>query len=485
MTPNSPVSSKNRRTGLIAVSVLVILIVAALAAFTLFGKSSSTSSSTGSSSTSSASSSSAKFPYGGGGFNTAGNILITDQFNNRVIEVNPLTNQIVWSFGSGNESLCNPGPGSIIGPNDAERLAGGLTLMAGTGIPAGVPAPACADNRVIIVNQQGNITWQYGQAKVNGSGPGLLNVPVFAIQVANKDIMIVDQGNNRVIQVNYTTKQIDWSYGPTSGSGQLSNPNAVQLLTNGDVLIADQNNNRVIEVNHAGSIVWQYNQGLNTAAFASRLPNNDTLIADAGHSRIVEVSSQGNVVWQYFTNQTQGSNPTPYPSNAVRLANGDTSIADTLNNRCIVVNNAGQIVYQYGKTNVPGAGPNELNWPYSCYLIGDYTGQTVPPGITGASTTTAVAMITVPAGTGSSSSLNFSPSTITVVIGVNNTVIWNNDDVATHTVTSSNVPSGAQPFDDANLAPGGSFSATLTVAGTYDYHCNIHSWMKGIIIVKG
>jgi len=43
--------------------------------------------------------------------------------------------------------------------------------------------------------------------------------PVFAIQVPNKDIMIVDQGNNRVIEVNYTTKQIDWSYGPTSGPG--------------------------------------------------------------------------------------------------------------------------------------------------------------------------------------------------------------------------------------------------------------------------
>ena len=43
--------------------------------------------------------------------------------------------------------------------------------MAGTGIPSGVPAPACADNRVIIVNQAGDIVWQYGQAGVNGSGP--------------------------------------------------------------------------------------------------------------------------------------------------------------------------------------------------------------------------------------------------------------------------------------------------------------------------
>jgi len=318
----------------------------------------------------------------GGSFNTPGNLLIADQFNNRVIEVNPQTNQVVWSFGSGNGSLCNPGPGSVIGPNDAERLAGGLTLIAGSGIPPGSPFPACVDNRVIIVNQQGNIVWQYGQAGVNGSGPDQLNVPVAAIQLPNKDIMIVDQGNNRVIEVNYTTMQIDWSYGPTSGPGMLSNPNAVQLLPNGEVLIADQGNNRVISVNRSGDIVWQYDTGLNTTAFASRLPNNDTLIVDSGNSRIVEISSQDAVVWQYFTGKSQPSwsASASYPSNAVRLANGDTVITDTTNDRIIILDNESDIVYQYGKTGTPGMGTGELNQPYSCYVIGDYTGLTLPPG---------------------------------------------------------------------------------------------------------
>ncbi|HEV2390230.1 MAG TPA: hypothetical protein VGS04_05850, partial [Nitrososphaerales archaeon] len=119
-------------------------------------------------------------------FNHPGNLLITDQFNNRVIEVNPMTNAIVWSFGSNDPTLCNPGPGTIIGTNYAERLADGLTAIAGTGIPAGAsPAmPAgCADNRVIVVNQAGQIVWQYGQAGVAGSGPNELNVPVSVIQL--------------------------------------------------------------------------------------------------------------------------------------------------------------------------------------------------------------------------------------------------------------------------------------------------------------
>ena len=148
------------------------------------------------------------------GFNQNGNVLITDQFNNRVIEVNPLTKHIVWSFGSGNPNLCNPGPNSIIGSNDAESVGNGITLLSGTGIPSGVAGTtACVDNRVIAVNQNGNIIWQYGQAGKTGSGPNLLNVPVFAIQLPNHDILITDQANNRIIEVNLQ-KQIVWSYGP-------------------------------------------------------------------------------------------------------------------------------------------------------------------------------------------------------------------------------------------------------------------------------
>jgi hypothetical protein len=99
---------------------------------------------------------------GEGGFNDPGNLLISDQFNNRAVEIDPATRSIVWSFGSGNPSLCNPGPGAIIGLNDAERLSDGLTLLAGTGTPAGASSfmpNGCVDNRVIVVDHAGNIVW--------------------------------------------------------------------------------------------------------------------------------------------------------------------------------------------------------------------------------------------------------------------------------------------------------------------------------------
>jgi len=320
----------------------------------------------------------------GSGFNSAGNLLITDQFNNRAVEIDPKTRAIVWSFGSGNPTLCNPGPGAIIGLNDAERLSDGLTLLSGTGVPLGsspvAPNFSCVDNRVIVVSHDGAIVWQYGQAGVTGSGPNELNVPVFAIQLPSRNIMIVDQGNNRVIEVDRFTKAVVWSY------GALNNPNSAELLPNGHILIADENNNRVIEITRGGQIVWQYGSGnpkvthpLDFAAFASRLPNGDTLITDSGHSRIVEVTEDKHVVFEYFTNTASNSNPSPLPTNAVRLSNGDTSIADQFNHRAIIIDANKNLVFQYGVTNVPGNRRGLLDGPYTAFVIGDYTGQTPPP----------------------------------------------------------------------------------------------------------
>jgi len=51
------------------------------------------------------------------GFNERGNIVIADQFNNRVIEIDPHTLAILWQFGNGSDK---PGRHSVVGTNDAE-----------------------------------------------------------------------------------------------------------------------------------------------------------------------------------------------------------------------------------------------------------------------------------------------------------------------------------------------------------------------------
>jgi plastocyanin len=81
---------------------------------------------------------------------------------------------------------------------------------------------------------------------------------------------------------------------------------------------------------------------------------------------------------------------------------------------------------------------------------------------------------------GAKTTYGFGPDVVTVVIGKNNTVYWVNDDVADHTATSDT----AGIFDSGVLSPGGSYQFTFTTPGTYSYHCSLHPWMQGTVIVK-
>ena len=278
-----------------------------------------------------------------------------------------------------------------MGTNDAERV-GNLTLMSGTGIPAGVTKnckSGCVDNRVILVDPGGNIVWQYGQFGVTGFGPNQLNTPVQNTYLPTGTVLITDQGNQRIIEVRRSDKAIVWQYGEDgvagSGHNQLNNPNAAELLANGNILISDENNNRAIEVTHAtpGIIIRTFTARgtVSGLAFASRLPNGHTLLTDSNNSRIVEVDAKDDPVWEYFTNTRPGSNPSPLPTRAVRLANGNTLISDQFNDQVIEVNTSKVIVASYGTINDPGFSPStaiQMNAPYSAYVIGDYTGITPP-----------------------------------------------------------------------------------------------------------
>jgi outer membrane protein assembly factor BamB len=321
-------------------------------------------------------------------FNQPGDILIADQFNNRVIEATP-DGRIVWQFGLGPNDFS---PRSIIGCNDAQRV-GPLTLMAGTGTPAGVDSivpNGVADNRVILVDQNGRILWQYGQFGQTGDGPDLLSIPVQNTWLPNTDVLITDQGNNRIIEVNLA-KKIVWQFPPvgdTNANDQLSSPNSAELLENGHILISDQNDSRAIEVTRDYQIVATFTAGgtVGFIAFASRLPNGDTLLTDTSNANIVEVNANDQIVWNYFTDTDPNSIAAPLPTRAVRLRNGDTLISDQFNNRVISVNMAKQIVADYG---LPLAAGNNIGYnvhttqkglyaPYDAKVIGDYTGLTPP-----------------------------------------------------------------------------------------------------------
>jgi plastocyanin len=105
---------------------------------------------------------------------------------------------------------------------------------------------------------------------------------------------------------------------------------------------------------------------------------------------------------------------------------------------------------------------------------------------TAASTTTAAGGATTTAAGGGSEAgagavtiqgFAFNPQEITVAVG--DTVTWTNMDSATHTVT----------FDEGddssgNIANGDTYEETFDTAGTFAYHCSIHSSMTGTVTVS-
>ncbi|MGH7445753.1 MAG: cupredoxin domain-containing protein [Longimicrobiales bacterium] len=91
------------------------------------------------------------------------------------------------------------------------------------------------------------------------------------------------------------------------------------------------------------------------------------------------------------------------------------------------------------------------------------------------------------------SQLTYAPLNATARVG--QVVRWENDSNAPHTVTadpalavnagSVSLPAGAGVFGSELIAPGGAYTHTFTVAGTYRYFCRPHegAGMIGTIVI--
>jgi plastocyanin len=102
------------------------------------------------------------------------------------------------------------------------------------------------------------------------------------------------------------------------------------------------------------------------------------------------------------------------------------------------------------------------------------------PAGCGSCVTVAGAEVVIPSGTGSNTKLNYVPAVSTVIIGLNNTVTFVNEDTVVHTVTST-----SKSFDSGDIKAGASWTYTFATPGTYNYFCVYHTaWMKGTIVVS-
>lgn len=72
----------------------------------------------------------------------------------------------------------------------------------------------------------------------------------------------------------------------------------------------------------------------------------------------------------------------------------------------------------------------------------------------------------------------FNPSTLTIKKG--ESVTWTNEDSVSHAIKGDSLSS----LSSDSFSKGQSYTFTFNEAGTFQYHCSIHSTMKGTIIVE-
>ncbi len=240
-------------------------------------------------------------------------LLIADTGNDRVIEVEMRSGRVLWD----SKGISLSDGSSLHYPNDADYLPDGGILITDRD-----------NHRVLVIDREGRVLWQFGETGVAGNGPK-----------------------------------------------RLSGPHNADLLPNGNVVIADSGNDRVIEVSPAGEIVWEFSVGLSWPRDADRLGNGNTLITDSKNHRVIEVTPEGQVIWE-FTDLV-------LPYEADRLKSGNTLIADSEGRRVVEVSPGGEVVWGYpGDPGSPAEAPGEpkREWAWVRDSEGHHTAWWRPPG---------------------------------------------------------------------------------------------------------
>jgi len=90
--------------------------------------------------------------------------------------------------------------------------------------------------------------------------------------------------------------------------------------------------------------------------------------------------------------------------------------------------------------------------------------------------------VIIPKGAVVEGNISLIPEEITVVMGINNTITWINEDDTPHGITSDygGEDGWASP---GVLKPGESFSVTFSKSGIFPYHMEPHPWVTGTVIV--
>ena len=292
-------------------------------------------------------------------------LLIADKRNNRLIVVDP-QGRLVWQF---------PRPGDLAAgqtfliPDDAFFSADGKYIVATEEDDFAIRVIDVASHRIV---------GSYGHPGVHGSGPGYVWNPDDAMMLANGDLVTADIKNCRVIIVSPAAQTVTRQFGITGHCthhppSTFGSPNGAFPTTSGHYLVTEINGDWVDEIDLTGHVYWtthpprvRYPSDTNEIG-----PNRYLTVDYSSPGQVVVFNQAGQTLWRYAPT---GASRLNHPSLALPLPNGDILLNDDLNDRVIVVDPlTDTVVWQYGHTGVRGIAAGYLNIPDGVDLVPPYS----------------------------------------------------------------------------------------------------------------
>lgn len=221
----------------------------------------------------------------------AGDLFVTDTFNNRVVKItaNGGSQTVVGVGlalpagiaidGLGNLYVSEVGTGEVVA---IPAFGSQFTLASGFSGPAGVAVDAFEN--VYVANSSGAAVAEIvaSTAKLTNVGSGLNGPSAVALDAAG-DVFIADSVNGRVVEV-----------GAAGGSQSVvangfNDPEGIAVDAAGDLFISDTGNNRVVEIPAGGGAQLPIGAGLKSPTGLLLNDAGDLYIADSGNNRVVKV----------------------------------------------------------------------------------------------------------------------------------------------------------------------------------------------------
>jgi DNA-binding beta-propeller fold protein YncE len=289
-------------------------------------------------------------------------VLIADHHNNRLLIVDP-QGRIRWEF---------PRPGDLAPgqtfrqPDDAFFSPDGRQIIVTQEDDQVISVISVATNKIV---------YRYGVSGVPGAGPNHLFNPDDAMLTPRRVIVTADIKNCRLVVITPPRHAPARVIGVTTNAcghappGRFGSPNGAFPLTNGHYLVTEINGDWADELALGGAgagaaVSWSaHPPGVLYPSDTNEVYPGRYLTTDySDPGQVVEFDARGHPLWRMG-----GFNR---PSLALPLPNGDILLNDDFNHRvCVVDPAAHRVVWQYGHTGRAGRAPGYLSDPDGVDLV--------------------------------------------------------------------------------------------------------------------